>query len=311
MPLRKLMGWRLVVMAGSAVSVVMAVAGCHGKSAEEYLAAGDDALQHNQLATAEQDYNEAAKASPNDPRTHLALGNLYLVEHNTNAAKQELMRAVELDPKNVPAHLSLGKFYLSKGPFQLAEEQFLAAVALEPSNGELHMQLAQVYQHEDKLDAAERELRTAIGLAPKDGKTHFALANLLSTQPARSAEADAEYARAQALDPSLIRAGMPPAPSGAPIVNLGTTVVPAAAPTPMAAPIAAAPAPSPLKVKAVDKKFKLTHDSPVYQDPDSGSAVLSKVHRRKWIHVTGISGDWLQVRLRNGTVGFVPMSAAE
>src|SRR5580704_7007452 len=63
MPLRKLMGWRLVVMAGSAVSVVMAVAGCHGKSAEEYLAAGDDALQHNQLATAEQDYNEAAKAS--------------------------------------------------------------------------------------------------------------------------------------------------------------------------------------------------------------------------------------------------------
>jgi len=309
MLVRKLRGWRLVAMAGAAVSLTIAGAGCHGKSAEENLAAGDDALQHNQLATAEQDYNEAAKAAPNDPRSHLALGNLYIVEHNSNAAKQELMRAVELDPKNVPAHLSLGKFYLAQGQFQLAEEQFLAGVALDPSNGEMHMQLGEVYQHEDKLDLAERELRTAVGLAPKDAKLHFALANLLSTQPARSAEADAEYARAQALDPSLVRAGVPS--PGAPIVNLGTTVVPAVAPTPIGAPVAAAPPPSPLKVKAVDKKFKLTHDSPVYQDPNSSSAELSRVHRRKWIHVTGISGDWLQVRLRNGTVGFIPMSAAE
>jgi len=29
------------------------------------------------------------------------------------------------------------------------------------------------------------------------------------------------------------------------------------------------------------------------------------------VHVTGITGDWLQVTLRNGTVGFIPVTAAE
>jgi len=27
--------------------------------------------------------------------------------------------------------------------------------------------------------------------------------------------------------------------------------------------------------------------------------------------VIGIAGDWLQIKLRNGTVGFIPTSAAE
>jgi len=304
MLVRRLRRWGFVMLASPAVALALSIAGCHGKSVDEYLAAGDDALAHNQMATAEQNYSAAAKAAPDDPRTHLALGNLYTVEHNADAAKQELMRAVELDAKNVQAHFGLGRLYLAQGQFGQAEEQFLAAAALEPANSEPHVELAKIYQQAGKLDAAERELRTAIGLAPKDGKPHFALASLLADQNGRSAEAEAEYARAQALDPTLVRAAPPPAS--------GTTlsVVPAASPTP-ALSAAAAPAPSALKVKPVDKKFQLTHDSAVYQTPDSTSAVVSKVHRRKWVHVTGISGNWLQIKLRNGTVGFIPISAAE
>jgi len=305
MLVRRLRRWGLWVLGSSAIALALLTAGCQRKSADDYLAAGDQALQHDQLATAEQNYNSAAKIAPNDPRIHIALGNLYAAEHNADAAKQEFMRAVELDPKNMRAHLGLGKFYLDQGQFGMAEEQFLAAVVLDPANPEPHIQLAAVYEHTGKADAAERELRTAIGLAPKDGQPHFALANLLAKQSGRSAEADAEYARAQALDPRLVRASAAPSSGGTPVL---TSVVPAPPPTPAAA---TAPAPAALKIKAVDKKFELTHNSPVYEKPDSTSRVVSHVHRRKYVHVIGITGNWLQIKLHSGTVGFIPTSAAE
>jgi hypothetical protein len=39
--------------------------------------------------------------------------------------------------------------------------------------------------------------------------------------------------------------------------------------------------------------------------------VVAHVHRRKYVQVIGIAGDWLQVKLKTGVVGFIPISAAE
>ena len=64
-------------------------------------------------------------------------------------------------------------------------------------------------------------------------------------------------------------------------------------------------------LKPLNRRFLLTHNSRVYQNANGTSAVVAQVHRRKYVRVTGISGDWLQVTLRNGTVGFIPASAAE
>ncbi|MFZ0887114.1 MAG: hypothetical protein WA005_01560, partial [Candidatus Binataceae bacterium] len=71
---------------------------------------------------------------------------------------------------------------------------------------------------------------------------------------------------------------------------------------------AAPPAPKP-KVKP--RKFLLTQDSPVYENPDSSSRVVAHVHKRGFVHVIGIAGDWLQIRLRSGIVGFIPIKSAE
>ncbi len=64
-------------------------------------------------------------------------------------------------------------------------------------------------------------------------------------------------------------------------------------------------------MQAVDKKFLLTRNSRVYAQPEPTSAVVAQVRRHKFVLVTGISGDWLRIRLRSGTVGFIPASAAE
>jgi hypothetical protein len=55
----------------------------------------------------------------------------------------------------------------------------------------------------------------------------------------------------------------------------------------------------------------VTHDSPVYAGPDAATAVVAQVHKRKRVHITGITGDWLRVEMNNGTVGFIPDAALE
>ncbi|HEY9158638.1 hypothetical protein, partial [Candidatus Binatus sp.] len=65
------------------------------------------------------------------------------------------------------------------------------------------------------------------------------------------------------------------------------------------------------KIKPLNKLFLLTKNSPVYQNPDETSSTIGHVRRKKYVHVTGIAGNYLQIKLRNGTVGFIPVTAAE
>jgi tetratricopeptide (TPR) repeat protein len=279
------------------------MAGCHHESVDDYLSAGDAAMQKTELPQAEQNYQAAAKAAPGDPRVHVALGNLYVFEQKPTLAQAEFMRVLELEPANAAAHSALGGLYESEARMGAAEEQYRAAVALKPADPAYRLRLGTLLAKANRAGWAEIELRTAIGLQPKNAQAHLALANLLNATPNGKAEADAEYAEVRALDPHLL-----PAPA--------TAVEPAA---PGAAPNAeAAVAPPPAasaavqhKLKPLNRKFKLTKNSPVYQAADSSTTVVGQVHRGHLVHVTGLQGDWLQITLRNGTVGFIPVTAAE
>jgi hypothetical protein len=156
-----------------------------------------------------------------------------------------------------------------------------------------------VLRQEGKLAEAEDQIRTAIGLAPKDAKAHLALANLLATEPTRAAEANAEFDEVRALDVKL----MP-----VPAATAAAAEAPGTAPPTTTASAAGAGA---LKIKPLNKLFLLTKNSPVYQSPDETSSTVGQVRRKKYVHVTGIAGNYLQIRLKNGTVGFIPETAAE
>ena len=297
---------RTLMLAAAAALGVALVGGCHHETVDEYLAAGDAAMQKTELPQAEQNYQAAAKAAPNDPRVHIALGNLYVFEQKPTLAQVEFMRVLELQPDNVAAHSALGGLYESEAQLGAAQEQYLAAVALKPTDPAYRIQLGSVLAKANKPGWAELELRTAIGLQPKNAQAHLALANLLNTTPNGKAEADAEYAEVRALDPHLLPAPPP------------TAVVPAAPAAPGAPPPAAeaavAPPSAPVgthKLKPLNRKFKLTHDSAVYQAADGSTSVVGQVHHGHFVHVTGIQGSWLQITLRNGTVGFIPVTAAE
>jgi tetratricopeptide (TPR) repeat protein len=291
-PLRSWVG--AIVVAG-AISIVLA--GCHHKTAEDYLAEGDADMQATKLSDAEKAYQEAVKTAPNDPRTHIALGNLYVFEHKPGDAQIEFMKVLETDPKNAATHVALGNLYSDQNQLGLAENQFRAAVALEPDRPNYHLDLGEILRKEGKTTEAEDQIRTAIGLNPKDAQAHLALANLLAGNPNRAAEASAEFDQVRALDPKLIpaRATAEGAPPASGVASTGEAAPPADA----------------LKIKPLNKLFVLTKNSPVYQNPDETSSTIGEVRRKKYVHVTGITGNFLQIKLKNGTVGFIPVAAAE
>jgi tetratricopeptide (TPR) repeat protein len=288
-----------VRLAFAALAIIV-IAGCHPKTADDDMAAGDQAVQANKLPDAEADYQSAVATAPGDPRPHVALGKVYLLEQKNDPAELEFMKALDLDPRNADAHASLGGVYAAQARLELAEAQYRAAVALDSANTDSRLNLGTTLQKQDKLQAAEAEFLTAIGLEPKNAHAHLALADLLNVEPNRGSEAQVEYAEVRALDPSLIpTSAATPAPEAA---STPTAAMPTA-PAPLTR---AAPA-----LRQVDRKFLLTRDSPVYQSDDSSSSVLAQVHRRRYVHVTGIQGNWLRIKMRNGTVGFIPIAAAE
>jgi hypothetical protein len=64
-------------------------------------------------------------------------------------------------------------------------------------------------------------------------------------------------------------------------------------------------------VKPFDKEFLLTADSPVFATPNQMGAKVAEVHRGKYIHVIGEALNYLKIRMKDGTEGFVPMTAAQ
>lgn len=278
--------------------LLLVAAGCSHRSADDYIKQGDQAVQGSHFAQAETDYQQAERIDPNNLRAHIALGNLYGFEQKPGPAELEYMKVLDIAPNNAEAHAALGGLYANQGQLGLAEAQYRAAGVLQPADAGYRMELGNILQKERKNREAEAEYRTAVGLQPKNAQAHLALANLLDVEPNRQSEAQAEYAQVKALDPGLIPANV-------------VTTTPASAPavTPVSAnPVAAAP----IKIRDINRKFRLTHNSPVYQSISNGSPVLAQVHRGKWVHVTGMAGqNWLRIRLRNGTVGFIPVTAAE
>ncbi|MGH8014236.1 MAG: SH3 domain-containing protein [Candidatus Binataceae bacterium] len=102
--------------------------------------------------------------------------------------------------------------------------------------------------------------------------------------------------------PGTIKSPNANQPAAAPSVS----VKPPAAPSANANQPAAAPS-----VKPVSKTFLLSKPTAIYSAPDTSSTVLEHVHGGIHVHVTGITGNWLRLKLRTGKTGYIPAKAAE
>ena len=64
-------------------------------------------------------------------------------------------------------------------------------------------------------------------------------------------------------------------------------------------------------VKPTDKIFMLNHDAAVLDKPNRWAKKLAEVHQGHNVHVVGISLNYMQIRMKSGLEGFIPMTALE
>jgi len=64
-------------------------------------------------------------------------------------------------------------------------------------------------------------------------------------------------------------------------------------------------------VKPMDKQFILTADSPVYAEPNRWAKRLAEVHKGHNVHIVGMSLNYIKIKMKSGTEGFVPIAAVE
>src|SRR5208337_4819792 len=64
-------------------------------------------------------------------------------------------------------------------------------------------------------------------------------------------------------------------------------------------------------VEPAHAMLKLKKDAWAYSGPDTSSNTLERVHAGKFINVTGSTHYYLQVKLKSGATGYVPISAVE
>jgi len=64
-------------------------------------------------------------------------------------------------------------------------------------------------------------------------------------------------------------------------------------------------------VKPTDKVFVLTQDAAVLEAPNHWAKKLAEVHRTHDVHIIGLALNYAQIRMKNGLIGFISMSALQ
>jgi hypothetical protein len=64
-------------------------------------------------------------------------------------------------------------------------------------------------------------------------------------------------------------------------------------------------------IKTTDQVFQLTHDAAVLDKPNRWAKKIAEVHQPHNVHVIGLALDYMMIKMKNGLVGFIPVSALQ
>ena len=154
-----------------------------------------------------------AAAKPTDPAGDaLARG---IAAHNANKldeATKDYFEVLFNDPKNKFAFYNLGQIARIQNRLAIAEGFYRSALEIDPNYGPALFGLGAVRQAFNSVQEAIDLYRKDISAEPNNAAAHYNLGILLRVQ-GKTADGDAEIARAIQLDPKLPQ---PPAPTATP-----------------------------------------------------------------------------------------------
>jgi len=120
---------------------------------------------------------------------------------NVSAAEDEYQQAIKLDRNNVIAHYDLGTVYDKQGNTTRAVAEYRAALVVDPTFADALFNLGVDTAGADPAGAAQLYFRV-VALQPAFASAWLNLGFILGGE-GKVAEAQADWARAAALDPSL------------------------------------------------------------------------------------------------------------
>lgn len=127
---------------------------------------GRQALESNDLPTAERKLLLARAYVPDNAETNFALGNLRLAQRNADAAKALYRRVLSIDPKHEGALNNLGVIALEEHNLFEARRDFQSALTQNARNAKTHFLLAKTALAAGDHNLAERELSAALKIWP-------------------------------------------------------------------------------------------------------------------------------------------------
>ena len=152
-------------------------------------------------------------AKPGDPAADaLARGIAAQNANRMDEATKDYFETLANDPKNKFAYYNLGQIARVQNRLAIAEGYYRSSLEIDPNFGPALFGLGVVRQAFNSVQEAIDLYRKDIAVEPNNAAAHYNLGILLRIQ-GKTAEGEAEIAKAIQLDPKLPQ---PPAPSATP-----------------------------------------------------------------------------------------------
>lgn len=204
-----------------AVALAAAVFSVQGLAQESYATltqandayrAGQTALAHRDLISAQKDFAEVVRLAPQAEQGHSALGAVLVSRGQIREGIGELQRALAMKPDDYTAQLNLALAYVQTGSPQRALPLFSKIEAHAHAQGQQLPSYVLVQYARSLLQAHEpvraaAELKSAVALDPQNAELHDELGSL-DAQRLEWANAQREFATAVRLNPRFAMAYM-------------------------------------------------------------------------------------------------------
>lgn len=153
------------------------------------------------FAAANEQYQRAIKATPNDPAVWLGYARSQARQNKLNEAVQSYQQAIKLDPNNAAAWSDLGMCQLQLGQAPAAMESVGRAAQLQPTNQLYRTNMARILVQSGRHEEALAQLNGVMTSA----YAHYHLGYLLYER-GDTAGATQQFGMAAQLDPNLAQA---------------------------------------------------------------------------------------------------------
>jgi tetratricopeptide (TPR) repeat protein len=137
-----------------ALKIDPALPGAHVEIAELLETMPDAASK----AAAQQEYEAALKANPNDEKAECRLGDISNRKGDVKASYAHYSRALQLQPSDEDAMLGLAKTLISMDQQAKALPLLEQAVQAEPTDATAHFRLSNLYRQQGRTEDARREV---------------------------------------------------------------------------------------------------------------------------------------------------------